>query len=144
MDNITPPMVKAETRGLIAKTIIEVLRGFTVVNFGSQRLGELIEENLIAAAIVIGQAEGRLLSASDIAAYIGLPRATVVRKLRRVAMLRMLGKAKDGNRVVYFIKDPNDEKVVGEIQKIMATIRQCCDRLSKMDTLNLDRKTGTY
>lgn len=149
MNQIIPPkittsipiMIKAEARGLVAKTILDVLRSFSIVNFGSPNLGERIEENLIVAAIVVGQADGRLLCASDIAGYIGLPRATVIRKLRTVSMSRMLGKLKDGNRACYYIKEPNDEKAIVEIRKVMFAIRQCYERLSKMDTPKLDGKS---
>lgn len=141
IDTLVPVMIRAEARGLVAKTILEVLRGYSLLNFGSPDLGKRIEENLIVAAIVVGQTDGRLLCASDISGYIGLPRATVVRKLRTIAMTRMLGKIKDGNRACYYLKEPNDERATVEIRKIMFAIKQCCDQLSILDTPKLDGRS---
>lgn len=143
MNGITPTLINSELRGLVAKTIIEALRGFSVLNFGNPNIGETIEENLIVAAIVIGQAEGRPLSASDIANYIGLPRPTVIRKLRTVAMSRMLGNVKMGNRACYFVKDPNNSRSMAEIHKIMHQIRKAAQQVSKMDTKKLDRRPAS-
>lgn len=96
-------MVSGEARGLVSKTLIEVLRALTMSIFDTPNLGERVEEILIVAAIVVGQAEGRLMCASDIANYVGLPRATVIRKLRTVDMARMLGKTRQGNRACYLL-----------------------------------------
>lgn len=138
MDPTVPTMVRGEARGLVSKTLIEVLRALTMSIFDTPNLGDRVEEILIVAAIVVGQAEGRLMCASDIANYVGLPRATVIRKLRTVDMARMLGKAKQGNRACYYIKDPNNEKGLVHVRKAMFALKQCCEQLSKMDTPKLD------
>lgn len=143
MNQIAPTLDNSPLRGMVAKTIIEVLRGFSIVNFGNPSVCGAIEENLIVAAIVVGQTEGRLLSASDISAYIGLPRPTVIRKLRTVAMARILGKVNEGSRACYFIKEPNTPRGLDDLRKVMVAIKQCCDRLSKMDDLKLDRADAT-
>lgn len=76
------------SRGEVARSLVEILRAYSRLNFNSSAVGDTIEQSLIVSAIIIGQADGRLMTASDIAHYLGMPRPTVVRKLKRVAAVR--------------------------------------------------------
>ena len=85
-------------RGLMARAMIEGLRTYCRAYFGSDNLGDRLPDVVIGLAIITGQAEEKLLTASDIAAYTGLPRATVVRRLQRMVKQGFATMANDGSR----------------------------------------------
>ena len=120
-------------RALVAKNLIEILRGYGRVNFGSDQLGETIHETLIVAAISVGQAEGKPMSASDIAHYIGLPRSTVIRKLANVAAHRRLVKVQEGARVCCVLEDLEDKSIVAGARSMLQKTLHLCEMLSKMN-----------
>lgn len=128
------------SRGEVARTLVEILRAYSRVNFGSSAVGDTIEQSLIVSAIIIGQADGRLMTASDIAAYLGMPRPTVARKLARVASARQLGTVRDGNRVCYFLADANDDRVLTALVPIMRSVKLLAQQLSRLDTHDIDRR----
>lgn len=135
MDNLhTDFESQIKPRALVAKTLLEAMRAYGRVNFGSDQLGETIAETLIVAAIVVGQAEGKPMTASDISHYIGLPRPTVIRKLANVAAHRRLGRIKDGARVCYVLEDLEDESIVSGARTIVGNVLRLCRKLSKMNT----------
>lgn len=63
------------SRGEVARSLVEILRAYSRLNFNSSAVGDTIEQSLIVSAIIIGQADGKLMTASDIAAYLGIPAA---------------------------------------------------------------------
>lgn len=130
-------------RGEVARTLVEILRAYSVINFQSQAVGDTIEQSLIVSAIIIGQADGKLMTASDISSYLGMPRPTVVRKLQRVAVARKLRKMRIGNRVCYFLEDANDYRVLAGLVPIMEAVKGLSVALSKLDTKPVDPKLGS-
>lgn len=119
--------------------MIGVLREFGLLHFGTDNLAETIEESLISAAVVIGQAEGRPMTATDISHFLGYPRPTVIRKLRRIAQFRKVKKSKSGTRACYTFEDLHDQNVVDGVVKLMNRISGMCAQVSKLAALNLDQ-----
>lgn len=136
--NISDHPNAAIIRGLIAKTAIDVLRSYSEINFGTDKVGATIEHNLVVSAIIIGQSDGRLMSASDISNYLGLSRPTVIRRLNELKQYRTVGKKKDGARVCYYLEDSEDPQVLVAVGKVVAGIKRFCCELSKLDTKPVD------
>lgn len=131
------------SRGEVARNLVEILRAYSRLNFNSSAVGDTIEQSLIVSAIIIGQADGRLMTASDIAHYLGMPRPTVVRKLKRVAAARQLRTVRDGNRVCYYLLDANDDRVLSALVPIMKSVKRLAAQLSKLDTDDIDRRRAS-
>jgi hypothetical protein len=127
------------SRGEVARSLVEILRAYSRINFNSFAVGDTIEQSLIVSAIIIGQAEGRLMTASDISNYLGMPRPTVVRKLLKVAAARDLRTMRCGNRVCYFLSDANDDRVLTALVPIMKSVKRLAAQLSKLDTGAIDQ-----
>jgi hypothetical protein len=65
--------------------LIDIMReyrsGYSDVN---EPFGTGVETLFIAACVALGDLEGKPFSASKVAAYLGVPRSTVIRKTRKV------------------------------------------------------------
>jgi len=99
----------------------------------------MMDESLIASAIVLGQVERKLLTASDIAHYTGIPRPSVIRKLGHLAEVKELRTVKTGSRVCYFFADVNDHDAIAGFLYRLRLIRKLCTAVSRLDMTALDR-----
>lgn len=101
-------------------------------------IGEAIENSLIIHAVVLGQIEGRPMTASDIAAYIGMPRTTVIHKLSKMPASVGITKHRRGTRVELEISTANSELVLSKIAQACKAIADVYIELSKIDTELID------
>lgn len=86
----------ARQRALLASALLDVLRAFGTAYLGHQRFGARADELVLLAAVFVGQAEGKPMNASKLAAYAGIPRPTVIRKLRALARRGVLERIDGG------------------------------------------------
>ena len=75
----------AEPRAIAARTILAMLRRTAHVYLETTEIGTNAPELVLCLAIFIGQAEGKPMTSTKLATYIGMPRPTVIRKLRTLA-----------------------------------------------------------
>lgn len=144
MSNLIPSVPSVDhSRGEVARNLVEILRAYSRLNFASSAVGDTIEQSLIVSAIIIGQSDGKLMTASDIANYLGMPRPTVVRKLSRVAAARQLRTVRCGNRVCYYLADANDDRVLSALVPIMRSVKRLATQLSRLDTHDIDRRLAS-
>jgi hypothetical protein len=122
-----------EKRMLIASMVIETLRAYCKAHFKDEMIGVHFEEILIGLAILIGQSEGRPMTASDIAVFVGIPRPTVIRHLQPAIKSKAVISKKDGRRHPYYVLAGNEPEVVGEIVKLFDKYAKLCGQLSKLD-----------
>lgn len=71
-----------QQRAQLAQALLDVMRLFSSAYFQGERFGSRADDLLLYAALFIGQAEGRPLNHSKLADLAGLPRPTVIRKLK--------------------------------------------------------------
>lgn len=69
-------------RVIVTRLGIDLLRGGSQNILGEPDFGSALETQVITMAVSLGQLEGRPMSASKIAGYVGIPRTTVLRKLQ--------------------------------------------------------------
>jgi hypothetical protein len=131
-DHLTDALRLADQRALIGSTILDVLRAYSLAHYGTERIGENLEEILIGCALIIGQAEGSPMSASDVSGFLGIPRATVDRKLKTAVAQGRLKPQRDGRRVQYVLVNHSDPQITGQIEKIINRLQLVCQKLSKM------------
>jgi predicted transcriptional regulator len=70
---------------IVAKLLLEIMRVASCRLFKQPRYTSASDEVLIYAAIFLGHAEGRPMTAGKLADFIGMPRATVDRKVKLLA-----------------------------------------------------------
>lgn len=97
-----------------------------------------MSDMLIQAAIFIGQAECRPLTSGDIAVYLKIPRATVIRRLKLLSGTTPLRTCKDGKRVCYYFDNVNNEQSIHAFAKRLAIFQRLARDLSKLDTKEID------
>ena len=84
------PHTKAPPKpAAVAKLALDLLRESIYPQVGKlgvepDQWGTLIDLMVIQFALVLGQADGKLMSATKVSQYLGLPRTTVIRKLNQM------------------------------------------------------------
>ncbi len=86
----------ARQRALLASAMLDVLRAFGAAYLGHKRFGARADELVLLAAVFVGQADGRPMNASKLADYAGIPRPTVIRKLKALARRGVLERIDGG------------------------------------------------
>lgn len=136
--DIPIPMLGVERR-LLAVSLLEFMRGLDLFVSGSRYLDGMRDESLITSAIVIGQVDKRLVSASDIAQMTGITRPSVARKLRHLSAVKRLRAIRHGSRVCYFFEDVNAPDAIEGVLHRLRLAKKLCTDLSKLDSTLLDR-----
>ncbi|KFX26656.1 helix-turn-helix domain-containing protein [Ralstonia solanacearum] len=93
---MTQKIQQARQRSLLASALLDVMRAFGAAYLGHKRFGARADELVLLAAVFVGQAEGRPMNASKLAAYAGIPRPTVIRKLQALARRGVLERIDGG------------------------------------------------
>jgi hypothetical protein len=125
---------KAEQRALVLRTVMEMMRSACRAYVGSEDIGPHALDLVLGMAIMVGQAEGRPMSTSDIANYTGTPRSTVLRKLKQ---FEERGAAKSrlvGTRRLVWLLQVNDPQVLRHVAWMLPHFSQRGSDLSKLDT----------
>lgn len=126
-------------RGILCHNVIDALRGYSVIYFGTPKFGLHLDEILMGFCVIIGQTECRTMSATDIAGYTGIPRATVVRKMKKLVAIGHLTSAKNGRRTQYAVTRAGDPDVTAELAKIISRLQKKWIDISRLDDTNIDR-----
>lgn len=74
-------IIQTQQRVIVAKLLLDILRDFGASQLKTERFGTHSDDLLLHAALFIGQAEGRPMTAAKLATYAGLARPSVVRRL---------------------------------------------------------------
>jgi DNA-binding IclR family transcriptional regulator len=122
-----------EKRSLIARVIIDTMRVYSRAYWKDENIGEHAIDILIGLAIMIGEAEGRPMSATDVAAYVGIPRATVIRHLHAAQADGLAATVSSGKRQTLYSLRCNDLDVLAELAKLFDRYAKLCAELSKLD-----------
>lgn len=118
-------------RLIVNRALVEIVRYWSRAYAHSEdRAGEVIEVFFVAACVFVGQAEGRPMSATKLAAYTGMPRTTVLRKLD---VLMHMGLARKVQRA-YCITDAALARLDYHYQSVKI-IERAARELSETDSL---------
>ena len=126
-------LIHERKRVVIARILVETMRVYTRAYFKNENIGAHAVDILIGIAIVIGHSEGRPMTASDISAYIGIPRPTVVRHMKLAVKKGFAVPVKEGKRQPFYLLRGNEPMVVSEIVKLFDRYSKLCDQLTKLD-----------
>lgn len=115
----------------ITRMAVWVVRAIAKEYLGTDMAGSVADDVLLVIAIFIGQAERRPMTAAKLADYAGMPRATVVRKLRELKA-RGLVELTDGHATLPTEK-LNAPGLTDAVAQAAREIHRLAANLSKMD-----------
>jgi hypothetical protein len=128
-----PSRIKlAKQRHVIARLILDLMKLPVETHMGTNHYASRCDDMILMCAITIGQIEGRLMTAAKLSDYAGLPRPTVVRKLKQFEKAGMV-EMKDG-APVGIIDHLNMEGLAPMINAMIQAIHRASAELSKMDS----------
>jgi hypothetical protein len=127
-------IAKAEQRLVMARLLVDIMRTlrahYMPVN---EPFGTRIETQFVGLCIAIGELEGKPFSVAKIAAYMGIPRSTVIRRLERLESWVVI--ERQGRR--YLIRPEKVNGIMGmrAYKQNRQLITEAVDKLSVLDTL---------
>lgn len=119
-------------RLIIAKGILEIFRLYASEDPTGPRFGSHADNMLLGMAIGIGQGEGRLMGASKLAEFCGMPRATVIRKLEEWERGGVLERV--GGKYRVRAEVANSERAIARANAVKQHILDIAAKLSKLDS----------
>jgi DNA-binding transcriptional ArsR family regulator len=128
-----PTRIKlAKQRLVLAKLLLRMVQFVTSVYMDEQMFGSQADDALLLVAVYVGQAEHRPMTASKLAEYVGMPRPTVVRKLREMQQCGLVTIDERG-AASCTIERLNSPEMVAAIQAAVHAVEKAAVDLSKMD-----------
>jgi DNA-binding transcriptional ArsR family regulator len=130
-----PERAKRNERMMILmRLIIDLSREAYASRNDDDYFGANWERALLMMAVAIGQMEGRPMSASKIAQYIGVPRATASRKLDELSAMGLLSK-NDQKQFVIVSLDVHAPRLAHAIDAMERLVRMASTELSRLDSV---------
>lgn len=111
--------------------MIDLLKLPAEAHLRTKHYSSRCDDVMLMCAILIGQVERKPMTAAKLADYAGMPRPTVVRKLRQFEQAGMV-ELLDG-MPVGAIEHMNPEGIEETIQALARSIKRAAAELSKMD-----------
>jgi len=132
------PMPKSHLYGLItARLLIDLLRCVTEELIEVRGIAAGADVAILGAALYIANAEGRPMTATKIAAYIGMPRPTVIRKLEQ---MKSIGRAVQDTEKRWRLAVENGDVRAASIaitSRQLKLVRKASTELSNLDTTRI-------
>jgi DNA-binding transcriptional ArsR family regulator len=126
---MTLKILYARERAAMARMVIALMRNTNTAYFPDMRLNDAIDLRYVATYVFLGHVEGRLMNVSKLARALGMPRATVLRKLGVLMKIGYVERVGRSYRVTEKANLPNLLEVVARnAELIKATTKE----LSKM------------
>jgi DNA-binding IclR family transcriptional regulator len=99
----------------------------------TEPFGSRLETFFIGLCIAIGDIDGRPFSAAKIAAYLGVPRTTVIRRLHRLKSEGLIDR--QGRR--YYLHEKSLNSLIGmrSYEQVRRFLRKAAAELTILDTL---------
>ena len=118
----------------MARLLVDIMRTLRAHYIpASEPFGTRIETGYIGLCVSIGHCEGKPFSVAKIAAYMGMPRSTVIRRLQQLENWGVI--ERQGRR--YFIRPEKVNGIMGmrAYKQNRHLITEAIDKLSVLDTL---------
>ncbi|QOE32768.1 helix-turn-helix domain-containing protein [Achromobacter phage Mano] len=125
---------------ILARVTISMVRTVVAEILKDERFGTRADDAVLCCAIFVGQAEHKPMTAAKLAEYAGIPRPTVVRKLRQLqveGIVRVL----DGGQAE-LVADLLADGLQAATARSIRVINTAASRLSKMDTHRIAHRKG--
>lgn len=125
---------KQNAKNLLAlRLVVEMMGCINNAYFGENRGSANTDCVLLCAAVAIGEFEGRPMSASKLSEYVGMPRASV---MRRLSYLESIGVIERPSTRSYVISDASMQRIQesNALGTMLRTIRKVSTELSRLDS----------
>lgn len=130
-------MARSQTKetqaSVTARLFLTIARAVGCGLLKAEKFGSCGDELILTAAIYVGQVEGKPMTASKLADYSGIPRPTVVRKLKHLQRRGIVHMNGDRSAALS-LTSINDESFKEAIGAAAMRIRHASAELSKMDS----------
>lgn len=123
---------QAAQRAFIIKQTMELWRAASRAWFGEERFATRADDLFLCWSILVGQIEGRPMNASKLAEFSGLPRPTVLRKVRKLEAEGIVARA--GGDFCIVPEFANSEPLTELARHMVRAVKDGGAKLSKMDT----------
>lgn len=124
----------AQSGLIVAKLMLGLTKAIGLTFLKTKVYGSSSDLALLCAAIFLGQAEGKPMTAGKLSDFVGMPRSTVIRKLTQLAREGMV-ESLPGNRWGIAMRTPEQRQIVNAlIAENTSIIKKAAAQLSKLDT----------
>lgn len=123
----------------MARMLLDILRTLSVAYSGTVRFGSRADDTALLLAIFIGQAEGRPMTPHKLADFGGLPRPTVVRRIKSMMDEGLLVRDKQGH-IGLPIDKLNSPNVLASVEASLHLIHNASAELSRLDSVAIARQ----
>jgi CRP-like cAMP-binding protein len=124
------PLKHKDKRLLIGRLFLDLTRQLGQFN-GESNWGSRADMLLIVTGVFIGHAEGKPMSAHKLSTYVGMPRATVTRKLQTLAAEGVV--EAQGSKWRLTQAFAQSEELLSLVAQLEQTIRSTATMLSRLD-----------
>ena len=124
----------APQRLMLCRLMLDIMRTLhSVYAPASERFGTRLETFFIGLCVALGDIEGKPLSIAKIAAYMRVPRTTVIRRLDRLQRWGLV----DRQGRYYYIHEKTLNSFIGTrgYQQVRHILSKATDELTTLDTL---------
>lgn len=139
MDSATKRDIR---RSLIAQATMDIFRIYASRYYDANGSASFAPDSIIGSAIAVGHAEGRHMTAGDIAVTIGIPRSTVIARLKLLEAAGVIEYRMVGRRKVIWISSADDD-VLDKMEEVVHRVARALIELSDRDTSSRDTEDGT-
>lgn len=130
---------REEYGAIVAKLFIELARTSVELFLQSEGTND-VADAVLCAAIFIGQAEGRPMTASSLSAYIGVPRPTVIRKLNALKARGIVAPSIHKTWVLPVDAEHIAARADASIFAKLQLVRKATAELSRLDNATIARR----
>lgn len=123
---------KAKPRLVISRLAMKLIQLVDVSFTKTGKFGSSADDVMLLLGIYIGQAEGRPMTAGKLAEYVGIPRATVIRKTREMQERGWLDQS-EGAALTVPLHRLNSPDVMQSVEDATSAIIKAAADLSKLD-----------
>lgn len=128
-----PGRIKASSqRAELTKLVVWLVRYVCVQYMGDEKFGASSGDVVLCCAVFIGQAEGRPMTPAKIAEYIGMPRPTVIRRLKALEERGLIEIT--GGKAICPLEKLNRPHLITTLDDVSRRIHRASVCLSKMDS----------
>lgn len=128
--------VNSRRRQLVIRMILDVIRVATEGYLHHTQNPLDAQDFRLCIAAALGQTEGRLMTAAQMGRYVGIPRATAVRRVAGLVSRGILRIDPDSGTVHIPLEILNAEKALKVSSRVQELIHQTCESLAKVSIVD--------
>lgn len=123
-----------EHRLILARYILESIKEISTAFFNDPQFGSNSDQVLLCAAIFVGQGERKPMTAAKLAEYVGIPRATVIRKVKLLQERGLIQECAETKQLILTTPKLDSARMSQAVMTICTKLHEASRELSKLDT----------